>query len=52
MVRKVSPERKRFTMAKNTGKNYRKGAVRKRDQVFNPHNERWVKQDEQGKFID
>lgn len=39
-------------MAKNTGNNYRKGAVRDRDQVFNPKTERWTKRDDTGKFID
>lgn len=39
-------------MATNTGKEHRKGAVRDRDQVYNPHNKRWVKRDENGRFID
>ena len=30
----------------------RVGAVRDRDQVYNPHNDRWVKRDGDGKFID
>jgi hypothetical protein len=29
----------------------RVGAVRDRDQVYNPHNDRWVKRDDSGKFI-
>ena len=42
-------------MAKNKpyGDNARKGAVRKRSQVFNPNTGRWVKRDANtGKFID
>lgn len=27
------------------------GAVKDRDQVYNPHNERWVKRDDSGKFM-
>lgn len=30
----------------------RVGAVKDRDQVYNPHNNRWVKRNPQGKFID
>lgn len=30
----------------------RVGAVRNRDQVYNPHNDRWVKRDGDGKFMD
>ncbi|MEZ5428725.1 MAG: hypothetical protein R2747_20940 [Pyrinomonadaceae bacterium] len=32
-------------MAKNTGKNYRRGAVDNRTQVRNPKNGTWVKRD-------
>jgi len=42
-------------MAKNppTGDGHRKGAVRKRSQVFNPKNEKWTKRDtETGRFMD
>lgn len=41
-------------MAKNPPKGPgRVGAVKERDQVYNPHNKRWVKRDtETGKFID
>ena len=40
-------------MAKNTGKDYRKGEVRDRSQVLNPKTEQWVKRDKKtGKFID
>lgn len=40
-------------MAKNTGRNYRRGAVRRRTQVRNPRTKRWVKRDaETGHFID
>ncbi len=32
--------------------NHRNGAVRKRSQTFNPHNERWVERNtETGQFI-
>lgn len=35
------------------GDGHRNGAVRQRSQVFNPHNERFVKRDtETGRFID
>ena len=30
----------------------RVGAVKGRDQVFNPRNETWTKRDDQGKFMD
>ena len=30
----------------------RVGAVRDRDQVYNPRNNRWVKRDEKGRFMD
>ena len=30
----------------------RVGAVKDRDQVYNPHNDRWVKRDDKGKFMD
>ncbi|MDR3627766.1 MAG: hypothetical protein P4L45_13070 [Ignavibacteriaceae bacterium] len=40
-------------MAKNTGENYRKGAVDNRSQVHNPQNDLWVKRDsETGRFMD
>lgn len=39
-------------MATNTGDNYRKGAVKDRDQVYNPKNDRWTKRDDNGKFMD
>lgn len=42
-------------MAKNKpyGDNARKGEIKKRIQVFNPHNKRWVKIDmKTHKFID
>ncbi|PIQ74673.1 MAG: hypothetical protein COT61_02275 [Candidatus Portnoybacteria bacterium CG09_land_8_20_14_0_10_44_13] len=40
-------------MAKNPPKGPgRVGAVRDRDQVYNPHNNRWVKRGEDGKFMD
>ncbi len=35
------------------GDGHRKGAVKKRSQVFNPQTQRWVKRDTQsGKFMD
>lgn len=30
----------------------RVGAVRHRDQVYNPRNDRWTKRDDDGKFMD
>ncbi|UYL07837.1 hypothetical protein B9G69_012350 [Bdellovibrio sp. SKB1291214] len=39
-------------MATNTGKNFRRGAVKHRSQVENPRNEDFTKRDESGKFID
>jgi hypothetical protein len=36
-----------------TGDGHRNGAVRSRSQVFNPHNQRWVKRDaDTGRFMD
>ncbi len=40
-------------MAKNPPKGPgRVGAVKDRDQVYNPKNDRWTKRDDQGQFID
>lgn len=40
-------------MAKNPPKGAsRKGAVKNRDQVFNPKNKKWVKRDGEGKLMD
>ena len=40
-------------MAKNTGQNFRRGAVRDRSQTFNPQNQTWTKRDDgTGRFID
>ncbi len=40
-------------MAKNTGKDYRRGEVKKRSQVRNPKTGDWTKRDsESGRFID
>ncbi|MBD2533589.1 hypothetical protein H6G97_30150 [Nostoc flagelliforme FACHB-838] len=40
-------------MAKNTGNGYRRGAVDKRSQTYNPVTEQWVKRDaETGRFMD
>jgi hypothetical protein len=33
-------------MAKDTGKDYRKGAVKERTQVENPRGDQWTKRDE------
>ena len=40
-------------MATNTGKGFRRGAVRERSQVENPRTEQWVKRDaDTGRFVD
>lgn len=40
-------------MAKNTGNDFRRGAVRDRSQVFNPNTDTWTKRDaESGRFMD
>jgi hypothetical protein len=42
-------------MAKNApyGDNHRHGQVRDRSQVYNPHNDHWIKRDsDTGRFID
>ncbi|WP_165792223.1 hypothetical protein [Desulfocucumis palustris] len=40
-------------MAKNTGKNYRHGAVSNRSQAYNPKSGTWVKRDSStGRFMD
>lgn len=39
-------------MAKNTGSGYRRGAVRQRDQVYNPKTQTWTKRDGNGRFMD
>lgn len=41
-----------YLMAKNTGSGYRRGAVRQREQVYNPRTETWTKRDEGCKFMD
>jgi hypothetical protein len=42
-----------MSMAKNTDKGYRKGAVDNRSQTHNPKTDRWVKRDDDtGLFID
>ena len=39
-------------MAKNTGKDYREGAVKGRTQTYNPKNDTYVKRDsETGRFM-
>ena len=37
-------------MAKNTGDNYRQGAVKDKSQTYNPKTETWMKRDSNGKF--
>lgn len=40
-------------MGKNTGHGWRRGAVRRREQVYNPVTKRWVKVDTKtGQFMD
>lgn len=40
-------------MAKNTGNDYRIGAVKGRSQTYNPKTDSWVKRDSStGRFID
>lgn len=40
-------------MGKNTGKDYRQGAVKDRTQTYNPKTDTWVKRDsDTGRFID
>ena len=40
-------------MAKNPPKGPGKvGAVKNRDQVYNPKNDKWTKRDDSGKFMD
>lgn len=41
-------------MAKNgiKGDGHRNGAVKDRTQIYNPKNQRWVKCDDNGKFMD
>ena len=42
----------KYIMAKNTGKNHRKGAVKDRTQVFNGKTQQFIKRDATtGKFI-
>jgi hypothetical protein len=40
-------------MAKNAGKDFRRGEVKDRSQVYNPKTEQWVKRDaDTGRFMD
>ncbi len=39
-------------MAKNTGNNFRRGAVRQRSQALNPTTGQWVKRGPDGRFMD
>jgi PhoPQ-activated pathogenicity-related protein len=42
-----------ISMAKNTRKNFRRGAVDDRSQTFNPQTNQWVKRDsDTGRFMD
>ena len=42
-----------YIMARNTGENYRKGAVKERSQVFNPSTGNWIKRDTvSGQFLE
>jgi hypothetical protein len=46
-------EQEGIVMAKNTGDNYRHGAVDNRSQVLNPKNDLYVKRnDDTGRFMD
>jgi hypothetical protein len=38
-------------MAKNTKSNHRKGAVKDRDQIFNPKTGCYIKRNEKGQFM-
>jgi hypothetical protein len=49
----LTPKKGGEILAKNTGQNYRHGAVDNRSQVFNPKTGDYVKRDtETGRFID
>lgn len=39
-------------MARNTGQNFRIGAVKDRSQVYNPSNDTWTKRAPNGQFMD
>jgi hypothetical protein len=39
-------------MATNTGRDYRRGAVRQRSQAFNPLTRSWTKRGQNGQFVD
>ena len=39
-------------MAKNTGRNFRRGSVDNRTQTYNPQNNTWVKRGPDGTFMD
>lgn len=40
-------------MAKNTGKDYRRGEVKLRSQTYNPVTKQWAKRDDEtGRFMD
>jgi hypothetical protein len=42
-----------YGMAKNTGRGFRRGAVRSRSQTWNPLTRLWVKRDDStGRFVD
>lgn len=40
------------SMATNTGKGFRRGAVRDRSQTYNPQTDQWVKRGPDGRFMD
>jgi hypothetical protein len=45
--------RTEYDMAKNTGRGFRRGAVRSRSQTLNPLTRLWVKRDDStGRFVD
>lgn len=39
-------------MAMNTGRGFRRGAVRGRSQTFNPRTQSWTKRGSNGRFLD
>jgi len=43
---------KDISMAINTGKGFRRGAVRDRSQTYNPQTDQWVKRGPDGRFMD
>lgn len=39
-------------MATNTGRGFRRGAVRQRSQTYNPRTQSWTKRGSNGQFMD